>query len=46
MRDTPTEIFNLYEANVVFGAPKRLTAFGARTFLVISQQKYTISLTP
>jgi hypothetical protein len=29
----------LYEANVVFGAPERLTAFGARTFLVISQQK-------
>jgi hypothetical protein len=44
MRDTGysnCEIFNLYEANVVFGAPERLTAFGARTFLVIpvSHQK-------
>jgi hypothetical protein len=29
------EIFNLYEANVVFGAPECLTAFGARTFLAI-----------
>jgi hypothetical protein len=28
----------MYEANVVFGAAKRLTAFGARTFLLFLQQ--------
>jgi hypothetical protein len=30
--------FTLNEANTLCGAPERLTAFGARTFLVLSQQ--------
>jgi hypothetical protein len=34
-------IFTQYEAIVEFGAPEHLTAFGARTFLVFSHQKWT-----
>jgi hypothetical protein len=39
MSDIPTIKFSHYEAIIVFGAPERLTAFGAPTFLGFSHQK-------